>query len=277
MTLVPVLLYHSVSDRPHPLIRGFSTTPADFEAHLNAIVERGLEALTVSGLVEALDAQDTDRLRRAVAITFDDGFADIATTVLPALTARRLCATVYVTTGIVGGAGSAPLDADLASHMLDWSQVRALRAGGVEIGAHSHSHPQLDTLSRARVREELRRPREILEDRLGEAVPGLAYPHGYAGPGVRRLAAEAGYVYACGVADTFTSASDDRFALSRLMLRQHHAVEDVAGWLDRRAAPPPRTRERARTRGWRVYRRTRSVLTGRPGADDGWPAARLPR
>jgi peptidoglycan/xylan/chitin deacetylase (PgdA/CDA1 family) len=158
--------------------------------------------------------------------------------------------------------------------MLDWSQLPGLRDAGVEIGGHSVTHPHLDTLSRARAREEVGGCKRELEDALGEAVPTFAYPHGYSGPRVRRAVREAGYRGACGVKDAFSSPGDDMFSLARLMIRAGTSAEQVAGWLDRRGAPPPPRGESLRTRGWRAYRHGKAVLMRRPGSDPGWPAAR---
>jgi peptidoglycan/xylan/chitin deacetylase (PgdA/CDA1 family) len=47
--------------------------------------------------------------------------------------------------------------------MLSWSQIRELAAAGMEIGAHSHGHPQLDQLSRSQLRDELTTPKDLLE------------------------------------------------------------------------------------------------------------------
>ena len=83
--------------------------------------------------------------------------------------------------------------------MLDWSQLPELAAQDVEIGAHSHSHPQLDTLRSAALRDEMVRPKELLENVLGHQVRSVAYPHGYNGPRVQRAARKAGYDSAAAV------------------------------------------------------------------------------
>jgi peptidoglycan/xylan/chitin deacetylase (PgdA/CDA1 family) len=159
--------------------------------------------------------------------------------------------------------------------MLEWGRLGELHARGVELGAHSHSHPQLDTLGVDRAREELVLSRRLLEDALGTEVETFAYPNGYSSPRVRTLAREAGYRAACGVKDTFSSERDDRFALARLMIRSSTSTAEVAGWLDRSGAPPPRARERVRTKGWRAYRRARAVVTRRAGTSPGWPASHV--
>jgi peptidoglycan/xylan/chitin deacetylase (PgdA/CDA1 family) len=271
--LVPILLYHSVSDDPPPFARPYSVAPAAFARHLDAVVARGLVALTVGGYADALERDDRARLERAVVITFDDGLADFATEALPALQARGLASTLFVTTGCLAG-GTAPAHPGIARHALRWSQLPGLRESGVEIGGHSHSHPHLDTLSARAAREEIGRCTASLEDALGAPVASFAYPHGYSSPRVRAVTRAAGYRAACGVKDTFSSPEDDRFALARLMLRADTPAARVERWLDRLDAPRPVLRESVRTRGWRLWRRGRALLSRRPGADPAWQSAR---
>src|SRR5919199_1696216 len=138
---IPVLLYHSVADAPDPWIRRFSTPPRAFARHLDLVAERGAMTLTVSGFVDALAGGDGALPERPVLITFDDGFADFGSAALPALRARGMTATLYAATGLLGGRspGGAP--------MLGWRDL-AEAAEAVEIGGHTHSHPQLDTIPR---------------------------------------------------------------------------------------------------------------------------------
>jgi peptidoglycan/xylan/chitin deacetylase (PgdA/CDA1 family) len=274
VTLVPILLYHSISSDPMPLIRDFAIDEDTFGAHLDLVTERDLVALTVSGFLDAAAAGDTALLERAVVITFDDGFEDFATAALPAMRRRGLCSTLYVTTGLLRGGDRPPVDDDLARYMLDWSQLTAVAGEDVEIGGHSVTHPHLDTLGRARAREEVAGCKRALEDALGTEVRTFAYPHGYSGPRLRREVRAAGYRGGCGVKNALSSQSDDTFSLARLMVHADTSLEQVGEWLDRRGAPGPPRRESAATRGWRAYRRMRAVVTRRPGSDPGWPAAR---
>jgi peptidoglycan/xylan/chitin deacetylase (PgdA/CDA1 family) len=272
VALVPILLYHSISSDPLPLIRDFAIDESTFAKHLDLIAARGLEPLTVSELLDAREAGDVDRLERSVAITFDDGFEDFATAALPAMRERGLSSTLYVTTGFLRGGPEPPIDDELASRMLDWSQLAELQAAGdVEIGAHSVTHPHMDTLTAARAEDEVKRPKRLLG---GDAVRTFAYPHGYSSPRLRRQVRDAGYHGACGVKMAFSSEADDVYSLARLMVHADTPLGTVEEWLERRGAPPPPHRESFKTRGWRAYRRTRAVLMRRPGSDPGWPAAR---
>jgi peptidoglycan/xylan/chitin deacetylase (PgdA/CDA1 family) len=61
---------------------------------------------------------------------------------------------------------------------LDWSQIRELRASGMEIGAHTYCHPNLARLTPQETEKELRTSRDSIADHLGAAVDSLAYPFG---------------------------------------------------------------------------------------------------
>jgi peptidoglycan/xylan/chitin deacetylase (PgdA/CDA1 family) len=272
VTLVPILLYHSISSDPIAMVRPYAIDEPTFGTHLDLIVARDLTALRVSDFLDATRRDDDALLARAVVITFDDGFADFASAALPALQRRGLTATLYVTTGFLRGGREPPVRGDVAEQMLEWSQLAELRDAGVEIGGHSHTHPQLDTLRERAAREEISRCTTLLEDRLGEPVRTFAYPHCYSSRRVRRLVRAAGYRGACGVKNTLSSSRDDEFALARLMIERRTTPDEIGRWLDRRGAPPPRVREAARTRLWRAYRRGRAVATRRAGVDPGWAA-----
>jgi peptidoglycan/xylan/chitin deacetylase (PgdA/CDA1 family) len=193
-------------------------------------------------------------------MTFDDGFADFATAALPALAAHGIPSTLYVTTGALRGSpapGSRLEDAE----MLAFSRLRELELAGVEIGCHGHTHVQLDTVTEARVVEDVERSRDLLEEELGHRVPSFAYAHGYSSPLVRRVVRAAGFDSACAVRNAFSSATDHPFALARLMVMADMGLDTIRGWLARDVDPPAPFREGIETLGWRWVRRARATLT----------------
>lgn len=258
---MPVLLYHAITDHPGEQVAPFSVSPAEFERQVDAVLAAGYRCVPFTELLRLRAAGvPTDRI---AVLTFDDGYADFATAALPVLTARKLVSTLYVTTGWLEG--TAPREPGPSDRMLAWSQLPELEDAGVEIGAHSHSHPELDTLGAAALRDELRRPKERLEDALGHPVRSVAYPHGYSGPRVRRAAREAGYASGAAVRNVLHGAGDDPFAVPRLMLLRSTPPERFRAWLDG-GAPVAGRRESWRTTGWRAYRRGRALLRRAPGS-----------
>ena len=125
-------------------------------------------------------------------LTFDDGFADFYDNALPLLLRYGFGQDVArVTSGRTGGSGEY-LSKHRPPGMLTGAQVREIADAGIEIGAHSVTHPPLDQLSAGSLRQELVGAKQALEDLLGAAVPGLAYPFGYSSKAVRDSAAVAG-------------------------------------------------------------------------------------
>jgi len=253
---VPILAYHSIGDLPRDGAIRWSVAPGDFDEQMAVIAERGRQALTVAQYAAALRggaALPPD----PVLLTFDDGFADLATTALPVLQRYRLVATAFLVSAWVGAR------APDAGPVLDWEQLRQLRACGVQIGSHGHSHRALDCLPPAEAECEVRLSRQVLADGLGEDVVSFAYPYGYSSPRVRRAVRAAGYSSACGVKNALSHQGDDLFALARVLVTRDTGAASIARLLDGEGAPLSWPGERLRTRGWRAYRRTRYLVGGR--------------
>jgi peptidoglycan/xylan/chitin deacetylase (PgdA/CDA1 family) len=262
---IPVLLYHSVSDRPTGQFGPYTVTRAQLASHLDQVNRLGFSTRTVGQLV-AQRAAGIPLPARTAVITFDDGFADFDNA-WAELSQRGLAATLYVTVGTLGGHSEwlAPLGAgDLP--MLSRSQLLDLAADGCEIGAHSMSHPQLDCIARTAAATEIRDSKDGLEQALGRSVETFAYPHGYHDNTVKQLVAEAGYSSAAAVRNALSPADDDPFALARVTITADFSAEQVARVLTGQGAPIARRRERLRTRLWRQERRRRHSRAARMAA-----------
>ncbi len=264
-TPVPILLYHAITETPGEHIAPSAVSPRAFAQPHAVLLEAGYRCTTFGELVaaEVAGRPPVADGEKVAVFTVDDGFADFVTAALPALRERSLVSTLYVTTGWLEDAPDRrPGPSD---RMLSFPELPGLLAEGVELGAHSHSHPQMDTLGAAQLRDELVRPKDLLEDVLSRPVTTFAYPHGYNGPRVRRATRDAGYDNACGVRNALHCAGEDAFAISRLMLRRTTTLDQLSRWLQDVECPPV-DREAWATRGWRAYRRARAVVRRRPGS-----------
>lgn len=263
MSAVPVLVYHAVSDDPPRWLAPFTVSPRSFVEQLDMIADGGLRVVPLRRLVAALLGGPPLPPCCAV-LTFDDGYADFASTVAPLLAARGLPATLFVTTGALTAPGNRSGGGPFPSiTTLSWAQLGELDAAGIEIGGHSRTHPQLDTLPRAAVREEVGGCKREIEDALGHPVVSFAYPHGYSSRGVRAVVAETGWTSAAAVRTALSSSRDDPLRVARLMMRADTGRERFGLWIRGRGARVAPFPDRLRTRGWRVYRRARAA-TGRP-------------
>jgi peptidoglycan/xylan/chitin deacetylase (PgdA/CDA1 family)/GT2 family glycosyltransferase len=271
--LVPILTYHSVSDDPPEAICRWSITPTFFRDHLAALRDLGFEGLTVTELLACYTGERT-LPARPVVLTFDDGYEDFLLHALPALAKSGFPATLYATTGGLRDEG--PALHTLPGRMLDWQQLAEVAAAGVDIGAHSHTHRELDTLPASEARREVTYSRDRLQDELGRPVRTFAYPYGYSTRSVRAAVRAAGYEAACGVKNAYSHADDDRWALSRILVEHDLDVPALTRLVTERVLPVGWRGEKPRTVAWRVYRRARA-LTAAAGGTSGEPVAVIAR
>jgi peptidoglycan/xylan/chitin deacetylase (PgdA/CDA1 family) len=259
---VPILMYHSVDEHCAPAYRRWCVSPERFAEHLAVLRDRGCMPLTISELVGRL--QSNSLPDNAVAITFDDGLADFDRHALPLLERFGFASTLFVTTGYVGE--TARWLADLGEGdrpMLSWEEIAGLARRNVEVGAHTHSHPQLDLLDPADARREIELSKALLEMHTGRPVRSFAYPHGYSTPAVRNFVARAGFTAACRVADGLSARGESPYALSRVIVSGEWTASRIDDLLEGRFAPIAPAPDRPAMKAWRLYRRARSVFRGR--------------
>lgn len=184
--------WHRIGDSPD----GLTTHPDDFVRHLDVLEEWGG---TVLPLDEAHRLLLEDRLpERAVALTFDDGYASVLEQAWPELRRRGLPATLFAVSDYLCGRRTFPWDhrhpaGSELTRLATAADVRAAAEEGLDIGSHTATHRWLPSLSDAEVREELLRSRDDLEDLLDRPITSFAYPMGGVTPAVRDLVADAGY------------------------------------------------------------------------------------
>ncbi len=128
-------------------------------------------------------------------LTFDDGYADLASDAYPLLADLGFTATTFVITGHIGRTNTwdGRYTWRRLAH-LDWPAIEAWRARGLEFASHTVTHPRLTWLHDGAVSDELGRSRETLVARLGaDAGRAVAYPFGASDERVESLALDAGY------------------------------------------------------------------------------------
>ncbi len=255
---VPILMYHEITAQPRSAGH-LAVAPDDFDEQLAYLRASGYTTLTAAELVQGMAGQAVEWPAKPVVLTFDDGFADFHAAALPLLQRHGCTATLFVTTGWVADAEPAAA-AGAPCAMLCWSQIEEASAAGIEIGAHSHHHPQLDQLGGDLLSQELEVSKTMLEDRLGVPVTGLAYPFGYSNSQVRAAASAAGYRYACVVGNRLIGKRTDRFALPRLTIGRLTSMQSFSQIVHGERLPPEFLAYRTMTKGWSAVRQARSLL-----------------
>jgi peptidoglycan/xylan/chitin deacetylase (PgdA/CDA1 family) len=274
-----ILIYHRVQAVQDPMFPG-EVTADTFDWQM-ALLRRHCAPVTLAdGCALLRDGRLPDR---AVAVTFDDGYADNAAIALPILQRHAIPATFFVSPGfldgglmwndaiiesvrrssctsldlrVVGGERTMSLGsqdtrgavAELIIRslkhlpqaergarvsalqqlagveaptdlMMTSEQVRQLAAAGMDIGAHTMTHPILRTLDDAAARNEIERSRHQLERIIGRRVATFAYPNGRPEEDYtqrdRELVAGLGFELAVSTRPGVATRDSDRFQLPR--------------------------------------------------------------
>jgi len=185
------LVYHGVAEVPLAQDPdALFVAPADLRRQIARLREWGYRLVSFGELAEEVGA---GRGPACAALTFDDGLVDNLQTLAPLLAELGAPATVFAVSGWLGK----PHPAAPWTRIMTAEELRALRAAGIEIGAHSVTHPDLSALSYEQAREELEESKRQLEEVLDEPVEVAAYPFGRATEETARACRDAGFRAAC--------------------------------------------------------------------------------
>lgn len=217
-----ILTYHSIDDSRSPI----SISAAGFRSHVEWLASGEVEVLSLAELVAAPDERD------AVAVTFDDGFANFAELGWPLLRDAGIPTTLFVATEVVGATnawGGADEDGIPTLPLCDWEALGAMAGEGLELGSHSRTHARLTGVDDAALASELRGAADDLEARTGTRPGAVCYPYGDVDDRVVRAAREH---YALGCTTEFRplGAGPDALALPRLDAYYWRDGRGLEGW-----------------------------------------------
>ena len=175
--------------------------------------------------------------RRAVVLTFDDGYRSFLTHAYPVLKELGFTATLFVYTDYVGSGRNA----------LDWSDLSRLAAEGFQVEGHTRSHGDLRRQSGEseadhgrRLRAELDSSQRLFQQRLGRPARFLAYPYGAADEAVLAYARDAGFQGGLTVFREGNSSFVPLYRIRRSQVYAEMTLEDFVKNLNTFAAEPIR-------------------------------------
>lgn len=203
-----VLAYHAVH-APQPGVDAADviSPPEALERDLVALRDAGYRFITVDELVS--ETRGGAPASRTAIVTFDDGWRDSLTVAAPMLRDLGIRGTFFVCPGLWGG--YEPRMGD-AGRVLTEDEARQLHEAGMELGAHSMTHPDLRRIDDSALARELNDSRRAVEAITGRPCRALAYPFGVSDDRVRRAASDAGFA----IAFSYAPGRWRRFAAPRL-------------------------------------------------------------
>jgi peptidoglycan/xylan/chitin deacetylase (PgdA/CDA1 family) len=231
-----ILFYHRISDDRDELAVG----PRAFAEQMDYLASQAYRVVDVLSAVELLDSGQP--LARTVALTFDDGYLDVAEHALPILSGHGFRGTVFVSPAVTDGRTSFAWYREQPP-LLAWEDIVELdRDGTLRFEAHSLTHPNLPALDDAAAKEEVAGSKRELENHLGRVVRAFSYPSGLFGEREERIVAEAGFQLAVSCEPGVNKRSTDRFALRRRQVDARDSLLDFRAKLGggHDSAPPLR-------------------------------------
>ena len=199
-----ILTYHSVDDSGSVI----STSPELFRHQMEFLATSGVPVVPLADVVKRPGS---------VAITFDDGFANLQDHAIPVLERYGLAATIFLVSDYCGGRNNWPSQPkgtvpDLP--LMDWPALASLPEH-ITPGAHTRTHPNLNALAPAECERELVECRDRIAQRLSKPVHWLAYPYGASNAIVRSVATRH-FDLAVGTSLDFLPPQPDRMNLPRI-------------------------------------------------------------
>ncbi|MBQ0720403.1 MAG: polysaccharide deacetylase family protein [Gammaproteobacteria bacterium] len=183
---------------------------------MQTIKDKGFEPVSLKQVGLAMSGKAA-LPRNAIAITIDDGLEDNYTNAFAIMSEFNIPATIFLTTGYMGGQNSWMQGEGFPSRpMLNWTQVKEMARHGIAFGAHSVNHPRLSTLQKTAAHAEIYDSKQEIEEQLGSACEHFAYPYGDFIEQTTELVKEAGFTLGCSTRSGFNNNERSPFALHRI-------------------------------------------------------------
>jgi len=218
---IKVLMYHRILTEKEAESDKHWTgvSIADFKDHLRMLEVFGYTPITFNDVRLHLN-DDLDLPKRPVIITFDDGYEDFYKLAFPALQEYGMHAVVFALGDrtIKENIWEESEEISRAPLMCD-DQILELYKNGIEIGAHSCTHPKLTELSKDRLRCEIFTSKKNLEALLGAEVHTFCYPYGLENNEVRSMVKQAGFMFGCSVYTGPLRFGESMFSIRRVAIK----------------------------------------------------------
>ncbi|WP_010095152.1 stalk domain-containing protein [Ornithinibacillus scapharcae] len=234
--IIPVLMYHHF----HETTFSNSTIhPNEFKEQMSYLKKNGYVTITNKDLV--LFSQGKKILpKKPILVTMDDGYESNYTYAYPVLKELNMKGTIYVIGSRMRETNETPTQAGITPK-LSWEQAKEMyEAGVMDIQNHTYNmhdkaenkYGKEDALIKApvvingklesktqyekRVREDLKKNKKLIEEKVGNEVIGLAYPYGIFSDDSEKILKETGHKLSVTTKTGINKRSGGAYLLNRI-------------------------------------------------------------
>ncbi len=235
-----ILLYHKIGKYPqHAKFPGLYVSGEDFDRQIKYLKKSGYSFLTLSELKSLYDyyycaplspaaqnltskADLINESGKYASITFDDGSKSVYSEGFKIMSSNKIKAAVFMVSGLIGGINEWDMkNGENSDEMLNLTELQEMSQYGIEIGAHTLTHPRLTKITREEAYKEILLSKKNLEKLTGSDINFFAYPYGDYNEETEKLVKKAGFYGACVTKTGLVKKGADFFALKRIAIRHN--------------------------------------------------------
>jgi peptidoglycan/xylan/chitin deacetylase (PgdA/CDA1 family) len=220
---VVILMYHDIYKTPRSRqYDHFYVLQSIYAQQLDALIGAGYSPLSLRDLCEAVESNIPPK-QKSFVVTFDDGYASFSLIAAPILATSSIPATVFLVSEKVGTKNDwVEKDGFQTDPLMSWQEIEDIKRSHplIDFQAHTATHVRLADIPLSAAKDELRRCKETIEQRLHARVDTICYPWGSVNDQVVDLARELGYH--CGVTTEFGRVRDGDNPMLLPRVAMHH-------------------------------------------------------
>jgi peptidoglycan/xylan/chitin deacetylase (PgdA/CDA1 family) len=205
---IPIITYHYVevvTDERDFIRKNLAILPGTFENQIKELRAKGYEPIFVKEIPDIIKGTLKPE-KSPVALTFDDGYEDFYTNVLPIIKRNNVKVTAYIVPNFIGH----------LNYMTKTQLQEVIASGLVEIGSHTNDHADLPNSLDENAKATISNSKTTLENMFNIKVVTFSYPYGFYNEKIAEMVKDAGYTAAVSEVEGTEQSLKNLYYLSRI-------------------------------------------------------------
>lgn len=215
------LMYHGTPQNSPTT--NYSIRADKFSDHLHYLQRHGWHTALVKDLANPATLPD-----KTIILTFDDGYADNFTGAFLPLLEQNMKATWFIASDYIGKHAAWMGNEREETRMLTADQLKFMAEKGMEIAAHTCSHPNLSKLPYQQQLAELKDSKSCLETIIKDEVSSFAYPYGKYNQETLKAVRQADFKFACTTRSGWLQIHQEPYLIRRITIFANDSAKALA-------------------------------------------------